>query len=117
MATNEVYEHGRRLAVACTDPATPASGDPCRVGQITGVALVAEGSDGITTMTTEGVYLLSVKGVNAGGNVAIAAGDVVFYVDADTPKLSAKIAGVRFGYALAAVGSGLTATIPVRVGY
>lgn len=117
MALNEVYRNGRRLPVAATDPAVPHSGDPCRLGQLPGVALVDEGADGITTMDCGGVYLLSVKAVNAGGNVAVAAGDLVFYVDADTPKLSRKVAGVQFGYALAAVTSGSTATIPVKVGY
>jgi predicted RecA/RadA family phage recombinase len=116
MATNEVYENGTHLSVACTDPATPASSDPVLLGQIPGVCTVTEGADGNASIVTEGVFLLSVKGTT-GSNAAIAAGDIVYYVTANTPKLSATTSGVRFGYALAAVGSGLTATIPVKLGY
>lgn len=121
MATNEVYDHARRLAVACTDPATPASGDPVLYGQRPGVALTAEGSDGKATVQFEGQFNLSVKGVTtAGANAAIAEGDILYYVPGNTPKLS-KASGdanaVRFGYAAGAVASGATATIPVILGY
>jgi predicted RecA/RadA family phage recombinase len=116
MALNEVFKYGTHLSVACTDPATPASSDPVLLGQIPGVALTAEDADGNTTIVTEGVYNLSVKGTS-GSNAAIAAGDIVYYVTGNTPKLSVTTSGVRFGYALAAVGSGLTATIAVKLGY
>jgi hypothetical protein len=46
------------------------------------------------------VFKLSVKGVNGSGNTAIAAGDTIFYVTGDTPKLSAKATGVKYGTAL-----------------
>lgn len=117
MATNRIFEHGNQLALAATHPTTPASGGPVRVGQIPGVALIAEASDGETTIQFDGVFDLSVKGVDGGGNSAVAAGDILYYVDADTPVLSKKTSGVRFGYALEAVTSGATATIRVKVGY
>jgi len=117
MATNEVYADGNQLALAATDPTTPASGDPVVVGQIPGVALLNEQSDGKTTIKMNGVFSLSVKGVDGSGNAAVDAGDIIYYVAADTPKLSKKATGVRFGYALATVGSGATATIQVKVGY
>jgi hypothetical protein len=66
---------------------------------------------------TDGVFQLSVKGVDGGGNAAVAAGDILYYVDADTPKLSKKATGHRFGYALDAVLSGATTSIRVKVGY
>lgn len=121
MAKNIVYNLGRRLAVACSDPATPASGDPVVYGQAPGVALTAEGADGLTSVQFEGVANLSVKGVTtAGANSAVAEGDILYYVAANTPKLS-KASGdagaVRFGYAMGAVTAGATATIPVKIGY
>jgi predicted RecA/RadA family phage recombinase len=117
VAKNEVYENGDQLAVTCTDPTTPASGDPVRYGERPGVALIAEAADGLTTVTFRGVYNLSVKAVDGGGNSAVAEGDILYYVDADTPKISKKTAGHRFGYAGAAITSGSTATIAVHVGY
>lgn len=117
MAKNRVYEDGRRLSLAATDPATPASGDPVVVGQMPGVALTDERSDGTTSIDFGGVYSLAVRGVDGVGNSAVAVGDILYYVAADTPKLSKKNTGVRFGYALGTVAAGATATIPVKVGY
>jgi predicted RecA/RadA family phage recombinase len=117
MAKNIVFEDGTKLALAATDPATPASGDPVLVGQLPGVSLIAENADGLTTVKTNGVATLSVKGIDGGGNSAVAAGDIIYYVTGDTPKLSKKTSGVRFGYALEPVTSGSTATIRVKIGY
>lgn len=116
MAKNIIFEDGDQIAVAATNPATPASGDPVILGQLPGVALIAEGSDGLTTIKTNGVATLSVKGTS-GSDAAIAAGDIVYYVSANTPKLSVTTSGVRFGYALEAVVSGATTTIRVKIGY
>jgi predicted RecA/RadA family phage recombinase len=121
MAKNEVYEEGTHLAVACSDPATPASGDPVVYGQRPGVCLVAEDAAGLASVTFEGVFNLSVKGVTtAGAGSAVAEGDILYYVAANTPKVS-KASGdagaVRFGYAAGAVNSAATATIPVILGY
>lgn len=103
------------LRVVCTHPITPASGDPVRYGEMTGVALVAEDSDGYTQVdfTTGRVWDLSVKGVDGSGNSAVAVGDKIYYVDADTPVLSKKTTGRFFGFANGAVASGGTATIAV----
>ncbi|MEU4410756.1 DUF2190 family protein [Streptosporangium sp. NPDC023963] len=116
MATNIIFDEGVQLQLAVTDPATPASGDPVVMGQLPGVALIDEQPDGLTTIKTDGVATLSVKGTN-GSNAAINAGDILYYVAANTPKLSATTSGVRFGYALEAVSSGATATIRVKIGY
>ncbi len=116
MATNAVYMWSKSRPLTCTDPATPASGDPVLCGQIPGVALAAEDTAGVTTVACDGVFNLSVKGVDGSGNSAVAAGDAIYYVTADTPKLSKKATGVLFGYALGTVGSSATATIPVEVG-
>jgi len=116
MATNRVFKDGRYLSVTCSNPTTPASGDPVRIGILTGVAITDERADGTTTVDLgPAVYDLSVKGVNDEGNSAVAAGDALYYVDGDTPKVSKKNAGYFVGYALEAVSSGATATIQVLV--
>ncbi len=116
MAQNYV-QPGKTINAVCSDPATPASGAPVRVGTIAGVAITKEGEGGNaateTTVATEGVFNLPVKGVDGGGNSAVAIGDKIYYVDADNPKLSKKVAGALFGKALGTVNLGATATIPV----
>lgn len=122
MATNQVFDQADQLSVPCTQPATPVSGDPVLFGQRPGVALTDEGDGGnIATETTvkfSGVYEFSVKGETTTDN-AIAAGAILYYDAAATPhKLNADASnGVRFGYAMDAVGSGVTATIRVIIGY
>lgn len=118
MAKNRVRIDGRFISKAATSPATPASGDPVLVGQIPGIALINEETDGDVTVDTAGVYNLSVKGENNVGNSAVAIGDILYYEAGQTPPINKdNVAGVRFGYALAAITSGATATIPVKVGY
>lgn len=118
MASNIVREPGYSLSVVCSAPTTPASGDPVRFGSLTGVALTDEAAGGNATGYTS-VYFgpcvvdVSVKGIDGSGNSAVAAGDALFYVDADSPPLSKKSAGYFFGYALETVGSGQTGTIQV----
>lgn len=121
MAKNEVYKDGDNLAVTVSHPVTPVSGDPVRYGELVGVATTGEGTDGKTSVTFKGVHLLSVKGVDGAGNSAVAVGDKIYYVDADTPVLSKKATGRFVGFAVEAltnagtVGTGATATIPVRL--
>ncbi|MFI6296849.1 capsid cement protein [Nonomuraea sp. NPDC050790] len=118
MATNQVYDEGDQFAVVCSAPTTPASGDPVLVGQLPGVALIAENADGLTTVKFNGVYRLSVKGEGAGGNAAVAVGDILYYEAGQTPPVNKDATnGVRFGYALDAVSSGATTTIRVKIGY
>lgn len=114
MATNEVFRPANTINVVCSNPTTPASGDPVRFGDVIGVALTDEDADGLTTIDLgPSVYDLSVKGINDSGNSAVAAGNSLFYVDADTPKLSKKATGTFAGIAMETVGSGSTATIQV----
>ena len=117
MATNIIYDHGDELAVVCTQPATPASGDPVLFGQLPGVALTNEHSDGTTSVKFRGVAELSVIGHNGSANAAISAGAVVYYDSGATPKINVNSSGVRFGIAMEAVSSGATSTIQVRIGY
>lgn len=122
MATNEILPYSKSRDLTCSDPASPTSGAPVVCGQIPGVALRDEYPAGHplagkTPVAEDGVYDLSVKGVDGSGNSAVAVGDILYYVAADTPKLSKKATGVRFGYALEAISSGSTDTINVEIGY
>lgn len=118
MAKNTVIMWTKSRQLVCTAPATPASGDPVLFGQLPGVALITEETDGVTTVALDGVFNLPVKGEGSAGNAAIAAGDVIYYEAGQTPPLNKDATnGVRFGYAGAAVASGATTTIPVEVGY
>lgn len=109
---NMVYASGSLLSITPTDGGA-TSGAPGLCGQFGFVAETDQRADNTVSANRKGVYSLSVKGVDGSGNSAVAAGDIIYYVTADTPKLSKKATGVKFGYALAAITSGSTATIPV----
>lgn len=113
MANNMQKDQGRHLYLPVASGVE--SGDPVAVGQITGVAMIDRDAANSATIDTEGVYLLAVGGVNAGGNSAVAVGDAIYFVVADTPKLNKKTSGVLFGYALGTVASGGSGTIPVKL--
>ena len=120
MATNITRYHQSRPAesVVVSHPATPASGDPVRYGEQTGIALTDEGDGGNGATETSVLFgdftaRFSVAGVDGVGNSAVAVGDKLYYVDADTPPLSKKDTGRFFGYARGAVASGATTTIEV----
>lgn len=101
-----------------TVPSTVDAGEPIMVGNaIAGVAQTSYNSaDGKAVIDTEGVFDLSVKGVNDAGNVAVAIGDRLYYTSTDTPVLSKKVSGKFFGIALETVDSGSTSTINVKIG-
>lgn len=121
MAKNVILENGDQVAVACTDPAVPVSGDPVLYGQMPGVALTNEDANGKTTVKRNGKASFQVKGVTtSGANSAVAEGDILYYVPGNTPKLSKAVGdtgAVRFGYAAGTVTAGSTATIEVLIGY
>jgi predicted RecA/RadA family phage recombinase len=115
MAKNIKMEPGYRFSFACSSPASPVSGDPVRIGNMTGVALEdMVAATGLCTVHVGSfVASLSVKAVDGVGNSAVEIGDALYYVDADTPKLSKKSSGYFFGYANGTVSAGATATIDV----
>lgn len=120
MAKNGVYSEGDQFSVVPTAPSAPAggySGVPILVGQLPGVALTNADANGNVTIDCDGVYKCSVKAVDGGGNSAVAAGDILYLVSADTPTLSKKNTGVRWGYALDPITAGQTSTIRVKPGY
>ena len=114
MATNTFQTKGDEISVAL---ASITANDPVVVGQVPGVALTSTDGNGNVTIKRSGVYTFSVKGIDGGGNSAVAVGDILYYVSGDTPKLSKKTSGVRFGYALQTVASAGTSTIRVLLGY
>lgn len=113
MATNRVYEHATQIPLPV--PAGTKSGDLVAVGVLVGVALIDRQPDGTATVQLDGAFKLPVKGVDGAGNSAVAVGDALTYVSADTPHLSKKTTGVGSAVALATVASGATATILVRL--
>ncbi len=111
MAGNMVMKYGRYIEVAKADV---DSEDPVVVGNITGVATTDTDSSGNVSIDREGVYDLSVKAIDLSGNTKVAIGDVIYYVDGDTPKLSKKASGIPFGIALETISTvGGTSTINV----
>lgn len=119
---NKVYDPGDNLAAVCSHPAAPASGDPVRVGVMTGVAALDEGDGGVESTETvvdfgPGVYNLSVDDNETGG---IAPGDTIYYHDTATGSPTTSLnntstsADAVFGIALEAVGDGETTTIMVK---
>ena len=113
MAINKVQD-GKRLRL--TVASGTKSGDPVVIGAHHGVALTDyNASDGKADIDTEGVFDLSVKGVDGSGSSAVAVGDKIYYVSGDTPKLSKKATGENYAIACGAVASGATATIPVKL--
>lgn len=118
MAKNIVYPLDNNTLELPVASGTVA-GDPVVVGQIPGVALTDRDAAGNAVVQIGSfVATLSVKGENNAGNVAVAAGDILYHEAAATPKINKdNVAGIRYGYALEAVGSGATATIKVLVGY
>jgi hypothetical protein len=114
MSTNLVKKPGYRLSLACTYPASAiASGMPVRYGTLTGVAMTNGDANNVAVVDLgPGVYNLSCQGTD-GGNAAIAVGDGLWFADSAEPRINKVTSGYFFGIALGAVGSGLTATIPV----
>lgn len=115
MPTNEIFRFAEILdRIACADPLVPTVGGPVRLGNLTGVALTLEGEGGnpagqCTVDFGQRVWDLSVT--DTGGGIAI--GDPIYFQDGAPPTLNDVSSGYFFGYALEAIGAGLTATIRV----
>jgi predicted RecA/RadA family phage recombinase len=77
----------------------PISGDPVRIGNIPGVALLDADSDGKTVVQIDGVFELLVGGIDQSGNSAVLGGDKLYFTEGDTPPVNKKNTGVPFGYA------------------
>lgn len=111
---NRVFADGDFVTVTSTAIASHKSGDPVAVGGVTGVLTGDADATNKAVVCRKGIFDLSVKAINDSGNNAVAVGDDLYLVVADTPHLSKKsTAGVFFGWALEAITSGSTATINV----
>ncbi len=115
MATNQVNERGVKLDSTVASGVT--SNDPVEVEHLTGVALNDRDDEtaGKASVKFEGVFDVSVKGINDDGNIAGVEGQAVYFIVGDTPKLSLKSSGKLFGYLRAALASGATATVAVKL--
>lgn len=116
MAANKVSERSERHTIPVASGIT--SGDPVVFGSLVGVALTDRDSSGNATVEFPyafPLFDLSVKAVNDDGNVAVAAGDQLYYIAADTPDISKKSSGQPFGVAFEAISSGSTDTIKVAM--
>lgn len=115
MALDRVYAQSSQVMPnLVVTPAAVKSGKPCLFGNIPGVALEDADASNATIMQKDGIFNLSVIASNG----AIVAGDLLYLDTATAAVLSnTSASSIRFGYALAAIGNGLTATIQVQVGY
>jgi hypothetical protein len=112
MATNIKYEPGWSLNLTCTKPDAPDSGDPVRIGNLTGIAIKDEDTAGKTVVYT-GPFVAEFSVKDNGGS-GIAVGDTIWYHDDATPVLdNVPTGGYYYGIALEAVTAGQTATIQV----
>lgn len=110
MATNYVYE-GKTVKLGVSSDGK--SGDPEVVGNLAVVLLQDSDDSDEAVCALEGVFELSVTGADNGGDTAISVGDKIFM---DGGTLNADDTdGTLFGRALGSVGSGSTATIPVKL--
>jgi len=117
MAINPVFTEGYQISAAVATGT--ASGDPVYMYGVPAVALDKEGqtTSGESTCRRIGVYDLSVKAVDDSGNTVVNVGDDLYFVAADTPKLSKKTSGTFYGKAMDAIATyGGTSTIRVMIG-
>lgn len=110
MARNRHYAEATQFPLPV--PEATESGDALVIGDLPCVALTDRDDDGEATVQTDGAFLFPVTGDDG----AVGAGDLV-YIDGSGDLTNDASGNTRFGYALEAVGSGSTTTIPVKVGY
>jgi predicted RecA/RadA family phage recombinase len=116
MSKNEIHRPGYNLSLACTDPATPASGDIVRYGTLIGIAQTDERADGTTTVYFGPCVVELLTDDDAG--TGIAAGDALFYRDATSGSPATHLSNVGTsgyfaGFALETVGANATTVIQV----
>jgi len=110
MATNMIIKNSEQLPIYTNSDVE--SGETVLVGEITGVALADEDSDGYTVIRREGAFLLEVVAHDGTSGSAVSPGDSL-YLDASDGTLNKDSSETLFGYALEAIDSGDTDTIKV----
>lgn len=112
MAKNIKYEPGWRKNYVCTKPDKPVSGDPVRIGNMTGIALTDEDAAG-KTVVDKGPFSAKFT-VKDNGRTGIGVGDAIWYHDDQTPVLdNVPTGGYYFGMAEEAIAAEQTAIIEV----
>jgi hypothetical protein len=116
MATNE-KSLGHHIPV--TVGTGEVSGNPVLVGAAL-VGIVEENADATTgaailNVASDRVFTVTVKAIDGSGNSAVAVGDKIFIIMADTPHLSKKATGVLFGIAVTTLASGTTGPVDVML--
>lgn len=123
MATNIIRDHGgsQQMSLVASNPAAPVSGDPVRMGPLTGVALTDEGDGGNPATNTTvmiGMFVADVV-VDDNGGSGIAVYDQIFYHDTGTGTPTTNLnntptaADAFFGLALETVAANGTSRIKV----
>lgn len=118
MATNRRKANGRKLSVVASNPTTPVSGDPIRVGQLGGIATTDERADGTVSADFGGVYDVN---VDDDAGTGIAPGDKLYYQDATTGSPATHVNNnattpeAFFGYALETLAANATGVIEVLI--
>ena len=112
MAKNIAYNFIDQLTLPVAEGTV--SGSPVVVGDLPGVALTDRDANGNAEVKVRGgpVVRVPVKGHNGTANAAIAVGEKVYY-DSTAGLINKNAEAKPFGYALEAVGQGLTKTIDV----
>jgi len=112
MAKNINYTPGWRKNYVCTKPDKPVSGDPVRIGNMTGIALTDEDAAG-KTVVDKGPFSAKFT-VKDNGVAGIGVGDTIWYHDDQDPVLdNVPAGGYYFGMAEEAIAAGQTAIIEV----
>lgn len=110
-----IYKPGV-LNIPCVVVAQPDALQNGRITQPNSAAYTLGVLEVISTRVSLGclIYNLSVHGEDAAGDAAIAKWDRL-YIDTDGELNADRVNGIFFGWALAAVGSGSTTKIPVKI--
>lgn len=137
MALNRKYTLGEpervtplikcRAADANDTPNLALAGDPVVIGVIPGVALKDADADFKAPVQLNGVFELTVDGIDNSGalgadaNSAVDGGDAIYFNEGDDPPLSKRADGILFGYALGdegveIVAAGASGSVNVMVG-
>lgn len=115
---NTVYNPGEILDSIVTNPTSPSSGDPVRVGKMTGVATSDMDPDG-TTVVNYGSFVNSFP-VTSKTGTPVVYGDRLFIKDgvaaAKATITNDANGGVNifYGFAMGGVADGATMIIPVK---
>lgn len=126
--TNNVLPNVKVLAPDYRTSNIALEDDPVVIGNLPAVAVNNADANGKTRAQKDGIWNLTVAGIDDGGtsgadrNVAVNGGDKIYFDHTKNPALSKRTGGVFFGYAFGdhatqLVASGNTTTkIPVQVG-